>query len=139
MEAQAIIATALDQKEQILSENEIVASAHKEAQAIIDSVIKNLPTSVVTVPLPNTPEATMPDLQRRILELENKLKGQSQTKDDNNSLTKSQLLELELAHLQKQKTPRPTTVGDIVMALVIFFIGIPAIIWFIIVASCAMR
>ncbi|MDR0328771.1 MAG: DUF4339 domain-containing protein [Planctomycetaceae bacterium] len=50
---------------------------------------------------------------------------------------KSQLLHLENM-VRTQKSPRHTTVLDIVFALVIFFFGIPAILWFLLVASCRM-
>ena len=48
---------------------------------------------------------------------------------------KTQLLALE-NQVRTQKHTRQTSVLDIVMALIIFFIVIPAILWVIVVAAC---
>ena len=48
---------------------------------------------------------------------------------------KAQLLNLE-SQVRTQRQVKHTTVGDIVMALIIFFIGIPILILFLMVATC---
>ena len=105
-------------------------------------------SSVILAPTPVSASAQdieLAELRLRILELENKQKEMQQEKSQvstdillKQAQIQSQLYDKE-RRLSTQSTPRPTSVLDIVMALIIFFFGIPAIIWLLVVASCSMR